>query len=53
VNDPEQLAGAILNALDESPNREALIQRAHDFDLDQVMEAYERVCWGPKDPQGS
>jgi glycosyltransferase involved in cell wall biosynthesis len=53
VNDPEQLAGALLTALDESPNREALIQRAHDFDLDQVMEAYERVCWGPKDPQGS
>ena len=50
VNDPEQLAGAIVKALDESTNQEALIQRAHDFDLDQVMEAYERVCWGPKAP---
>ena len=46
VNDPDQLAGAILKALDEIPDREALIKRAHDFDLDPILDAYERVCWG-------
>jgi hypothetical protein len=46
VNDPAQLAGAILKALDEIPDREALIKRAHDFDLDPILDAYERVCWG-------
>ena len=43
VDDPDALARAILDALDETPDRAALRARAEDFSVARAVHAYRRV----------
>ncbi len=46
VGDPDALAAAILQSLDEPPDRAALRARAGLFDFDRSVEAYKNVLLG-------
>lgn len=45
VGDPEAMAVAILQTLDEAPDRESLVARARCFSLGPAVDAYERVLF--------
>lgn len=45
VGDPEAMAAAILQTLDEAPDRESLVARARSFSFGPAVDAYERVLF--------
>ncbi|MGB9682717.1 MAG: glycosyltransferase, partial [bacterium] len=40
VGNPQQLAEAILKAMDNPPNREVLMKRGMDFSVDKIVDQY-------------